>query len=524
MPTLVGMCTNKKKVWNRHIQQYLYADCGECPACLQAKAISRTNRVRFQEQDTDLVSWFITLTYDNKYIPYIRPSEWYNFAHGLTSYLPVHRDYKIRQKLVKCKPYRQYKFVEEPTFESITWLEKEHFSNIHRTFDFDEYADYELPLLRKWVDSNNFVYVDDKCGVLWYDDVRLFIHRLRNVLKRKYGVSKFKYSVCGEYGPESNRPHFHLPVWLPPSFTQDQVVAAVCEAWPYADSTRTGSYIDRFVGDSYIASYINSGNSHTDFFQTALPFKARYRISNEFGYNYRPFKAERLVEKFFEGNMRFLTKKVEDGRPTTESHTIPEYVINHYFRKFKGYSKIAPDKIFDIVFNPNLLYEYWEELGYFKNFQQGIEDYEFRLKYNLYGKYKPRCDYMAIKENISLIFRLYKRFNKETGLGIYDFALIYSQIWAKLAANKVVDAHSKVEHNADYLTFYLNVIDHYQGYLYHDLIDLGLSEDLSHMMKIPIDPNEFPDNIAKTKNLEKCYYMYCKDKKIRDNIFQRKIS
>lgn len=518
------MCTHKKKKWNRYISQYIYVDCGECPACLQQKAIARTNRVRYQEKDTSFVSWFITLTYDNKYIPYIRQSEWIDFATGKVDCLKVHRDFKISQKLVKCKPYRQYKFVEEATFEDVCELHKEDFNNSKRNFDFESYSYYKFPFLRKWIDSNNYVYIDDKVGVLWYDDIRLFIMRLRNVLTRKYGVSKFKYAICGEYGPDSNRPHFHLPVWLPTSVTQDQVVAAVCEAWPYADAARTGSYIDRFRGDSYVASYINSGNSHTDFFQSALPFKARYRISNDFGYSYSKFKAEKLVESFFAGDLRFYTKKIEGSTVSTTAQVFPEYVINHYFAKFKGYSKLTPDQIFDIVIDPFKLYDLWQELGYFHHKAKDIEEFEFNLKYGISGNYKPRMSSLQIQQNIDLIFRLYKRFNEETGLGIYDFALIYSRIWATIAANRCIDKHCEVEHNADYLTFFLNVIDHYQGYLYHDLIDLGLSEDLSHMLKIPIDPNEFPDNIAKTRNLEKWYFEYCKDKNVRDKIFQTKVS
>ena len=70
------------------------------------------------------------------------------------------------------------------------------------------YSDKSVPLVEK---------VDDESGELIRanslrrNDVRLWKKRLRVQWKRKFGESfpDFAYLICGEYGPRTNRPHYH---------------------------------------------------------------------------------------------------------------------------------------------------------------------------------------------------------------------------------------------------------------------------------------------------------------------------
>jgi len=48
-----------------------------------------------------------------------------------------------------------------------------------------------------------------KNGSLDYRDFQLFMKRLRIHLKREFGVDRISYYMCGEYGEELSRPHFH---------------------------------------------------------------------------------------------------------------------------------------------------------------------------------------------------------------------------------------------------------------------------------------------------------------------------
>lgn len=49
-------------------------------------------------------------------------------------------------------------------------------------------------------------------GSLNYDDFQLFMKRLREHLRRT-GPNKVRFFMCGEYGPETWRPHFHACIF-----------------------------------------------------------------------------------------------------------------------------------------------------------------------------------------------------------------------------------------------------------------------------------------------------------------------
>ena len=53
---------------------------------------------------------------------------------------------------------------------------------------------------------------------LYPRDVQLFIKRLREHWKRVYGVDRIRYFMCGEYGSDSARPHYHMLVYNLPIF------------------------------------------------------------------------------------------------------------------------------------------------------------------------------------------------------------------------------------------------------------------------------------------------------------------
>lgn len=41
-------------------------------------------------------------------------------------------------------------------------------------------------------------------------DVQLFVKRLRKKLSKHFGeLGRFRFYICGEYGPQTNRPHYH---------------------------------------------------------------------------------------------------------------------------------------------------------------------------------------------------------------------------------------------------------------------------------------------------------------------------
>ena len=45
--------------------------------------------------------------------------------------------------------------------------------------------------------------------ILWYDDIRKYIARLRKWFLKEYG-EKIRYYIICEYGSQSFRPHYHI--------------------------------------------------------------------------------------------------------------------------------------------------------------------------------------------------------------------------------------------------------------------------------------------------------------------------
>ena len=71
------MCTHRKEITNPYTGKKLIVNCGMCPACRQEKAIKRTMRIK-NHYDDKLSCAFVTLTYRNECIPYIRSTDLIN--------------------------------------------------------------------------------------------------------------------------------------------------------------------------------------------------------------------------------------------------------------------------------------------------------------------------------------------------------------------------------------------------------------------------------------------------------------
>lgn len=87
------MCTNKRFITNPYTGERLFVNCGHCPSCLQQKANKVAQRIRSSINDDDVVI-SLTLTYDNRFIPYVKRSD----VENPNCYeLPIYRDFEVRR-------------------------------------------------------------------------------------------------------------------------------------------------------------------------------------------------------------------------------------------------------------------------------------------------------------------------------------------------------------------------------------------------------------------------------------------
>lgn len=93
------MCTNQRFIYNPYSRNKVLVKCGKCAACLQEKACGRANRMR-NNVLAGQIGLFVTLTFDNNSVPYIKRSEVFKYHNQL----PIYRNKKVIDFLPLYEP------------------------------------------------------------------------------------------------------------------------------------------------------------------------------------------------------------------------------------------------------------------------------------------------------------------------------------------------------------------------------------------------------------------------------------
>lgn len=155
------MCVNCRNIKNKYTGKQLFVSCGKCEACQEAKALARTCRIR-NTYDGRNIALFVTLTYRNEFIPYIRRSE----LVDQPKFISVYRDHKVRRTRVSSDYDMAFKI--NPGTVELSKINVEY----ENTFD---------PNLFHSLTNGDF----DKISVPYYKDLQDFQKRLSIILQRK---------------------------------------------------------------------------------------------------------------------------------------------------------------------------------------------------------------------------------------------------------------------------------------------------------------------------------------------------
>lgn len=174
--------------------------CGKCAACLVNKGLRKSNRIK------DYIvgypyQFLITLTFDDKYIPLARYS-----ADDFALYHDLDCDY----------------------------------DGVIYSYNLSECNEEEMELLSHTLHK--------------YGGVPVLSHRvLINFKKRlRYHLSKLNYEKdiflygCGEYGPTTFRPHYHLIFGGKSPIETSIFEKCVDQAWSFCTKTKSGNFYTRF--------------------------------------------------------------------------------------------------------------------------------------------------------------------------------------------------------------------------------------------------------------------------------------
>ena len=261
-------CLHPVKMRNPHTQEKITVACGRCEACLNRRAGINSFRIRC-EASVHKYCMFITLTYDDKYVPRfdIRLNDNGLIEAYVVGGLSDGEILDTELSFSDCRP------------ENI---------ELYRLALYNKAA--RLP-------DEGFTYCRTR-------DLQLFLKRIRKfIFNRTY--EKVRFYGISEYGPVHYRAHFHVLLF----FDQDDTLSLFsdkdkCPCWEYGRSSA-----ELATGDaaSYVSTYLSSACS--------LPEILKVRSTRPKSYH-----SNYLGEKVFEGQ---FTEVYADASYRALSASVP---------------------------------------------------------------------------------------------------------------------------------------------------------------------------------------------------------
>ena len=232
------MCQRKRYIKNIYGKEIL-VKCGHCPACLQEKAIARTNKIKNTYGEC-FVPLFVTLTYKNDFLPYIDLSELLDVNNFYNTRINIYRDNSVFLYMDNGQLMQRVVHKKEILSSFLTPKVK--------------CTDIDCFVSAKGFDDFNHI------SVPYYKDFQDFIKRLKINLLRNYEIpNDFRFFCVNELGPVTMRSHFHVVIFADKeTFVFAKWKDAIIKSWLFSDLSEWPKSV-QIAKDvsSYIASYVN---------------------------------------------------------------------------------------------------------------------------------------------------------------------------------------------------------------------------------------------------------------------------
>jgi hypothetical protein len=282
----------------------LKVPCGKCYACLNKKRFDNQAKVDLHMQKHKY-NLFFTITYSDRYLPT------YRVTHVSNSRMVIEQQ------------------TERQLFNDV-FMRKLCFS--YKT-EGDKRL-YELPFQRKYHPTRknrrahvgthfDLIHQRNAFGVLSKRDIQLFLKSIRNetVRRKKDGIlrgdCKFTYYICGEYGPERFRPHYHGIISTNDSSFAKFLSKALFKIWTMGDLRV--EYSKGSNSGNYCAGYVNS-LARLPKILSYKPFRPFVVHSTYYGYS----PDEDLKKNISEITYQYLAERnyIVNGKPCTISPSL----------------------------------------------------------------------------------------------------------------------------------------------------------------------------------------------------------
>lgn len=192
---LFPRCNNPVPVVGRHGVTLV-----GCHSCIQCRVAAQEHLCKILEVEASKHKYieFLTITYDDLHLPYIDTSYLYPFGYALRIPNRVIKKYNRRTKsfyFVEDKISKSFQLTSFDTLDTAAML-RDYYSRIDKYYS-------RFPSRSRGIRNNSVV------PILWYDDIRKYLGRLRKWFLKEYGETIRYYIIC-EYGTQSFRPHYHI--------------------------------------------------------------------------------------------------------------------------------------------------------------------------------------------------------------------------------------------------------------------------------------------------------------------------
>lgn len=524
------MCQNSKWITNKYLypvrkdfRSKVYVSCGHCKECLQEKANLRAARIQREFDRKDIMCLVVTLTYDNKYVPYFYKDEAdMFFKENKIPALPLRRDYS--RHLVRVPHYEVHldkRYKKSPNPPKVVSRVPSHYSyewscdyvvSVLDTLSFDymdsdeinsylnAYNNFENKFhgINYWKNGKIIKTDKNKVPILYYRDVQLFFKRFRKRLNkgRRSNPIEFRYFATGEIGETYQRPHWHILLFFRPEYRR-AVEDCVYTSWPFCDLRS----LDRSVEPAkdpahYVASYVNMSADIPPFFTLAKAFKPSWHYSKVFGFDNDLFSYTKVSESLDRGRLRYSRTISRNGKPTVVDIPYPKYVLSRYFPKFRGFSLLDSTQLYQLLDSVRR-----------KDFQQFVIDYTRYTKH--------------LEVDFNRTFKLYDTLTRRVELyGDESFSYFsrYYKAWTIRFSESVHILHDEV----DILQCYDNIKNSVYGETKKHIHNHMLAELKREGVHPPsLDPREFPINIDRSKKLIDQYDSHMKVRKVLSEAYNK---
>ncbi len=338
---LFPRCNNPVSVVGRHGLTLV-----GCHSCIQCRVAAQEHLCKILEVEASKHKYveFITNTYDDLHLPYIDTSYMYPFGYALRIPNRVIKKYNRKTKsfyYVEDKISKSFRLIDFSTVDTADML-RDYYVRIDKYYS-------RFPFRSRGIRNNSVV------PILWYDDIRKYIGRLRKWFLKEYGETIRYYVIC-EYGTQSFRPHYHILLFhdspraradfrnvrtLPQSTKENpreiSVKLDMAQLWVYGDTT---SKVTDGNMQEYVSKYLTQ---HSDFPRVLNKFPQRSFHSILLGSKDRNEVRELLTVRDFE---TLTTDYVINKKGVRRSVSMSDAYYSQFAVKFTGDTSFNVEQTF----------------------------------------------------------------------------------------------------------------------------------------------------------------------------------